>query len=148
MQAPLPSWQQRQAQHSQQPDVGLQALRALQGQQPDVGLRALQGLLPGAALRALQAQQPDVGRQALQVAGRRVLRALRVAGRQVQRDAAPGPGPGPGPASLNLAAYSLQTFRLHLNLRSLFPVTVIDARAYTRTAYTISPSKRKLETAI
>lgn len=137
MQAPLPSWQQRQAQHSQQPDVGLQALRALQGQQPDVGLRALQGLLPGAALRALQAQQPDVGRQALQVAGR-----------QVQRDAAPGPGPGPGPASLNLAAYSLQTFRLHLNLRSLFPVTVIDARAYTRTAYTISPSKRKLETAI
>jgi hypothetical protein len=137
MRAPLPSWQQRQAQHSQQPDVGLQALRALQGQQPDVGLRALQGLLPGAALRALQAQQPDVGRQALQVAGR-----------QVQRDAAPGPGPGPGPASLNLAAYSLQTFRLHLNLRSLFPVTVIDARAYTRTAYTISPSKRKLETAI
>jgi hypothetical protein len=133
MRAPLPSWQQRQAQHSQQPDVGLQALRALQGQQPDVGLRALQGLLPGAALRALQAQQPDVGRQALQVAGR-----------QVQRDAAPGPGP----ASLNLAAYSLQTFRLHLNLRSLFPVTVIDARAYTRTAYTISPSKRKLETAI
>ena len=132
MRAPLPSWQQRQAQHSQQPDVGLQALRALLPGAALRALRALQGLLPGAALRALQ------------VAALRALRALRVAGRQVQRDAAPGPGP----ASLNLAAYSLQTFRLHLNLRSLFPVTVIDARAYTRTAYTISPSKRKLETAI